>query len=302
MRSQSFLYAAATAAAALLLGAPAAHATPVTHTLLPSSSLSGTVQGTLGIQLFTNLGTQNGTAVATGALSSTPNGTIQIDWGAPTWSGNLDVPSGGAAINVPNPGTANGNANINLFGLLNVNFALAIPITNITLGIGLPSTSPVSPNDPADPGPWTSNIPSLDLLIGATGSFNATGPFGINVGGPLNIAPASVGGIPVTGTLTRTGGYPGTGTQIEIPVNGLNLSIPPGAPTNIPTPGCEVSVLFGCNLNVTSVNVTLTSLEFLNVTGVIRAAQTGIAVIPEPTTLALVALGLAGLAAAGRRR
>jgi len=301
MRSQRIL-AAIAAAAAVWMGPAVAGATPVTHTLLPSSSLSGTVQGTLGVQLFTNLGTQNGTATATGTLSSTPNGTIQIDWGSPSWSGNLAVPSGGAAINVPSPGTATGNATINLFSLLNVNFALSIPISNITLGIGAASTAPISPNNPADPGPWTSSIPALDLTIGATGSFNATGPFGINVSGPLNIAPASVGGIPVTGTLTRTGGYPGTGTQIEIPVNGLNLSIPPGSPTNIPTPGCEVSVLFGCNLNVTSVNVTLTSLQFLNVNGVIRAAQTGIAVIPEPTTMALVGLGLAGLAAAGRRR
>jgi hypothetical protein len=284
----------------LAFAAPAA-ATPVTHTLISASSLSGTVQAELSFVMHTTtLGDQSGTAMASGALSSTPDGTIAVDWGAPSFTGDLTVPAGGVAVNNLNPGTATGSATVSLFGFIPVTFGLSVPLTNLTLGVATSATQPLSPSSPGA-GPWSAAFSALDVTIGATGSFTATGPFGINITGPLNIPAASVGGVPVMGTLSRLGGDPGNGTQIDIPISGLDLMVPMGGTTNIVTPGCEVSIGL-CVVDVTSVDVTLDWLEFQNVNGELIAQQTGVAIVPEPGTMGLVLLGLAGLAAAARRR
>lgn len=290
----------------LLLLAGAAQAAPVLHTIEATlSMLSADVEGTLNIAVHTNLGTVNGSAVASGMLSSNnENGTVNLDWGDPVWHSRIDVAAGDANIHTGPAGSVNGNANLDLFGFIPVNFTLTISVDDISLNLATPYSGPTSPPDPggAGPGPWQSGD-IVDLLIGAQVDFNAVGPFGINIGtNNVAIGPSVVPSIPIPLELSRIGGDPGTGSRVTLDIPaGLSLSLPPQPTSNIPTPGCEFGqTTFGCTLDVTSVDVTLTSLTFSNIMGTIVATSS--TVIPEPSVGLLLGLGLGGLALHGRAR
>jgi hypothetical protein len=290
----------------ILLAAGTVSANPVLHTIQPSlSSLSANVTGTLGITVNTNLGTVPGTATATGLLSSTNEfGTVNLDWGNPAWNSQLDVAAGDANIHTGPPGSVNGNATLNLFGFIPVNFALTIAVDDITLNLATPFSSPTVPLDPgaAGPGPWGSGA-FVDLLLGAQVDFSAVGPFGITIGNnDVPIGPSTVSSIPIPLTLARVGGFPGTGssTTLNIP-SGLSLTLPAQPPSTFGSPGCEFGqTSLGCTLDVTSVTVQLTSLTFSNIMGTIVATSNTI--VPEPSLVLLLGGGVAGIAAFGRRR
>lgn len=288
------------ATALTLLAAPAL-AIPVTHTINGSlSNLSADLDATLSINANTNLGNQSGSASASGTLSSTPQGAIELDWGAPSWSGQADIAAGGADIQNPNPGSASGNATIDLFGFIPLNFNLNINIDTIDLNLASAFSGTTAPTP--GPGPFvTGDI--VDIELSAQIDFAAAGSFGINIGqNDLMIGPSVVTAIPLVGALSRTGGFPGTGTSLNVTLPGLTISLPPQPTNTINTPGCEFGPLpfNGCTLNVSSVDVTLTSLTLSNITGTIVAESTT-AIIPEPAGLALVASGLLGLVLRKRR-
>ena len=292
-----------TLAASLLWVASPALAIPITHTINGSlSNLSANVSATMGITVNTNLGAVNGTASASGPLASTPNGSINVDWGAPVWNSQIDVPAGGATINNPNPGSANGNATLNLFGFIPVNFSLNINVDNIGIGLVTGFSSSTSPLDPVVPGagPWTGSD-VVDIALSAQVDFTGTGPFGITIANMnIPIGPSTVPGIPLVGSLSRLGGNPGTGSRITLPVAGLTIGLGAQPPATFGAPGCEVSTFF-CALNVTSVTVTLQSLTLSNINGTIVADSLAI-ITPEPATALLFGMGAVGAIAALRRR
>lgn len=293
------------AAAAVTLLAGTAQALPVAHPIVTSlSNLSANVTATATVTINSNIGTFMGPANMAGSLTSAPNGNVTVDWGSPTWAGAVTANNGDVVINAPNPGTASGSAAIGVGILGTLNFNLSVPVDFIKLELASPYGSPTSPLTPGA-GPWLSGD-VVDLALSAQLDFNAqgTGIFSfINIGATnVAIGPTIVPGIPLLAQLSRVGGMPGTGSRVEIPIpSGLALSIGAQPPSTIATPGCELSTLF-CAVNVTSVTVQLTSLNFTNITGLIVAEQIGTSIVPEPATLMMVGGGLAGLAAAGRRR
>lgn len=307
-----------TLALGLLFTVGTANATPVTYTVDSSQTMiSADVSANLAIQVNTNLGTVNGNASGSGSLSSNgESGSATIEWGVPAagsqplddpgaWFNQLDVDAGDMNLNTGSVGSVNGGATLDLFGFIPVNFDLTVDVDNISLGLGsdFSGALPLEGPGKAGDGPWVA-FDAVDLLLGATFDFNATGPFGINIGGGNTVTPTTIPGLPLAITLERTGvsgaNPRGTGSQIGLPLPGLNLSIGPLAPTNISTPGCEVDASLACALNVTSVTLTLTSLDFTNVSG--NLVATSNAIIPEPGTLGLIGIGLVGLGIVGRRR
>lgn len=296
-RSTRLLVASSFAVALALPGA--ALAVPVGHTVDASlSMLSADVTGTIALAVHTNLGTVNGNANAAGTLSSSnESGTIVLDWGSPSWAGQLDVAAGGASLNTGPVGSVPGSATLDLFGFIPVNFSLAINVDFLSItfdGAFSGSTSP-----PAfGTGPWSA-VDLVDLGLGAQIDFTGTGPFGITIANNnIPIGPSTIAGIPVPLTLEHFGG----GSEVTLTIPGLTLELPPQPTSNFATPGCEVSASIACALDVQSVDVTLTSLTFSNIQGTLVATQGVTPIVPEPSVLGMLALGLGGLAFASRRR
>jgi hypothetical protein len=257
----------------------------------------------LTVTVHSNLGDFPGTGMVSGTLSSTPQGTITADWGAPNWDNAVDLSD--ISIDNPNPGSVTGNVGIDVGILGTLNFALSIDVSNITLGLGSPtSTSPLYPSEtvPGD-GPWTALFASAPILLGATASGTASGIVDINIA-PFTFGSATPIDIPLAGSLGRKldGLGDDIGTTLAVPIPGVNFSVPPGDPVNQPAPGCELSTFF-CAVNVTSVDLQITSLEFQNVTGMIDAENlTATIPVPEPSTALLATGGLVILAGMARRR
>lgn len=287
--------------AAILLALPgAASATPVLHTVDASqSSLTADVAGTISLAVHTNLGTVNGSAVASGSLgSNSESGTVNLDWGSPTWAGQLDVAAGGANLNTGPVGSVPGSATLDLFGFIPVNFSLAVNVDFLSISFDTPFSSPTSPPT-FGAGPWLGGD-FVDLGLGAQIDFTGTGPFGITLANNnIPIGPSTIAGIPVPLTLAHAGG----GSSVTLTIPGLSLSLPPQPTSNFAVPGCEFGqTTFGCTLDVTSVDVTLTSLTFSNIQGTLVATQSLTPIVPEASVLGMLGLALAGLAFAGRRR
>jgi hypothetical protein len=288
-----------------VVAAPGA-ALPVSHVVSATlTNVTATVSGTMNVMVYSNLGSVPGTASASGPLASSgESGTITVDWGNPAWNSLLEAGPGDANINLGPSGSANGSANLNLFGFIPVTFNITVNVDNINLTLASSFASTTGPVDPgaAGPGPWL-GIDTVDLALSAQVDFNATGPFGINIGtNNIAIGPAVVNAIPLAVSLARIGGMPGVGSQVSIPIpNGLSLALPAQPTSNIPTPGCEFGqTTFGCTLDVSSVDVTLTSLTFSNLAGTVVATSS--TVVPEPTAALLIGAGIVGLAVARRRR
>lgn len=294
---RSFKLKTALALVAALGLSTAAGAAPLTYNVLPNSTLTGDIVGSLMVTVHSNIGTFNGTGNVSGALSSTPTGTITADWGSPNWNNQVDLSD--VSIDNPNPGSVTGNVALDVGILGTLNFALAIDVDNITLGLASPVSATPLPSEtvPGD-GPWTTIFTNAPIVLGATASGSADGIVDIN------IAPFSFGGgtpvnIPLAGSLSRLedGGGNEIGTEIMVPIPGVDFSVPTGAPVSQPAPGCELSTFF-CAVNVTSVDLQITSLEFLNVTGQINAQNTQATIpVPEPTTALFLGGAVLGLVA-----
>lgn len=285
----------------LLLCLPlASSAAPVTHTVDASlSMISADVTGTITLAVHTNLGTVNGNANAAGTLSSnTETGTVNLDWGNPQWFNQLDVAAGGATFNTGPVGALPGNATLDLFGFIPVDFNLSINVDFLSISFATAFSSPTFPNEPvATTGPWIGGD-FVDLALGAQIDFTGTGPFGITLGNNnIPIGPSIIAGIPVPLELARFG----SGSSVSLTIPGLTLALPAQPTANFAVPGCEVSASLACALDVTSVDVTLTSLTFENIQGTLIATQS-LVEVPEPAVVGLLALGLAGLAVVARRR
>jgi len=251
--------------------------------------------------VHSNLGNFPGMGMVSGSLSATPTGTITADWGSPGWDNQVVLHD--IDINNPNPGTVTGNVGIDVGILGTLNFALTIDVDNISLGLdGTASTTPLPPEVNPGPGPWTAIFPSAGLLLGATASGFADGIVDINIA-PFSFGSEDPIALPLAGSLSRLfSGPTEIGTGLLVPIPGVGFSVPPGDPVNQPAPGCELQI-FGCVVNVTSVTLQITSLEFLNVTGMIFAENLDavIPTVPEPTAALLIAGALVGVLAVGRR-
>ncbi len=278
-----------------------ATAAPLVYNVLNTSTLSGDIEGELKVTVFSNIGTFDGTGMVSGALSATPEGTITADWGSPGWDNSVTLND--IDISNPNPGSVTGTVGIDVGILGTLNFDLNIDVDEITLGLDAPvTTSPIPSETVPGPGGWSAIFPSVGIVLGATASGSADGIVDIN------IAPFSFGGgtpvdIPVLGTLDRLfSGPTEVGTQLTVPLPGVGFEVPAGDPVSQPAPGCELQTFF-CAVNVTSVELEIVSLEFLNVTGNIVADNLAATIpVPEPALAAVFAATVVGGVAIARRR
>ena len=298
----------ALALAAWTLGSPPAAATPLVYTVDPSSTITGSLKATFNVSItatcflvcgsaFTGSGSVGG---ASGApLASTPSGTLTADWGSPAWSNSITFSS--LALDNPNPGSASGSFSIGLPLGLTANFNGVVNISDISVGLG--STLTVSPLSPSQPvpgsGPWTSSAVA-NLVLGATagGSVTGTGLFSfVN----FTIPSFSFGGtgpgspVPIAGTLSRAFSGPNeVGSELAFDAMGAAINLGPQPSTTI-----TVNQNVGLGVTIKSVTLMLTSLSLSDINA--HVVATNPTVIPEPSTAALLGLGLAGIALRRRR-
>jgi hypothetical protein len=256
------------------------------------------------IGVNTSLGTVNGSASASGSLfSNVETGAIQVDWGAPSWDNQIQLPAGGMAVSLNDMGSASGEATFDLFGFIPITFDVDVNVRDLGIGLGSTYSATPNPSDPAPPGAGSWNSFDFVTLLLAS-EFDVDISF-LGIGttiGPEDVGPEPVGGIPLVTSLSRLGGNPGNGSQIELPLpTGLSLSFGPLPSRRIPVPGCEVDASIGCASDLESVDLRLTNFTLSNLAGQIVGTQV-VEAIPEPSTLALLGLGTAVLAWGVRRR
>lgn len=283
-----------TAALLLLVAHPAA---AISFTIDPTSSLSGNIAAGFSVDVHTSLGTQSGSGMVSGSLGSTPTGGIAT---SPNLTlTQLDFTS--ADIDAANPGTASGDATLDVFGFIDLTLDVDIDIDNIALDLASATSSALTP---MGGGVW-SFTGNPNLLIGATAGGSAEGPLGIGFSVPSFSFGGSPPGImaPITGTLEDLGA---AGSKLAFSGSNLEISIPlSGKTENIPIDECiGGSTFLGClGVNINSLDLTLDYIEFTDVNADIIATSSVQLPVPEPAMAALLLAGSgAVLVGAARRR
>jgi len=293
--------------ALVLLCAAPAGAIAVSHAVNSGmTNLSGNVSASFDFDVNTSIGDFDGNASLSGSFNTTSSGNILVDWGAPGWSDSLAVAPFDLQFNSPGgpEGTGSGTITIPvpLFPDFDVPVNLTVNLDFLSMALSTPfNASPLLPSEiPPGGGPWT----GVDSVVFSLGGQFDLGISVLGVGDSVNnidVGPLATPGLPIPMTLERLGGDPGTGSRLSFGIGPISLSAGPFPSFNTPVPGCEVDTTLGCAFDLQSVDTTITTLTFSDLSMNIVADQIGTS-IPEPSTLALLGLGTAILAWGARRR
>lgn len=263
-----------------LLLSVSAHATPISHTVTGASTFSSGFSASGTWTMVANGTNVNGTFSMSGSLglAGTPVGTVAVDWGSPGWNDSIAIPPGGLSMSGQMSGGASGSVSgVDLLGLASVNLSFQwTPSTLTVQGGGF--LAPTVPSDGATPGPgpWAAAGPM-------SGTFYLPGTLSVHVNGSSLPAVS----LPFSGPLSsaaleldRVGGFPGTGSKVGVnPALSTSLAVPPTQVLSGPL--CELTLLKGCALTISSMDVTITKAQLTNPALDIWATS-NTAIVPEP--------------------